>query len=107
MQNQEFYLDVGSRIKRSRENKCLTQEALATLIDLSRATLANIESGRQKILLDKFVAISKALNVSIQDLLPSAHENITAEQINTKLSKNISDKELRNWIAQTIVSSQN
>ena len=44
-----FYVAVGGLIREARESRGVTQEALASLVLLSRTSLTNIERGRQKV----------------------------------------------------------
>ena len=48
----------------------LTQQALANKAMLTRTSIINIEKGRQQILLHTLVDITRALGVSVTDLLP-------------------------------------
>ena len=66
-----LYEEVGKRIKNRRKHLQLTQERLAQLLGLSRASLANIEIGRQNLLLHRLYQIAATLDVEIVDLLPS------------------------------------
>jgi DNA-binding XRE family transcriptional regulator len=68
-QNRQFYAAVGRQIAQTRAGR-LTQEALANKAALTRTSIINIEKGRQQILLHTLVDISRALQVSIADLLP-------------------------------------
>jgi transcriptional regulator with XRE-family HTH domain len=65
----EFYKQVGLTI-RSRRGKNLSQEALASAVGLTRTSISNIESGRQKMLLHTLVDIADALKVDASHLLP-------------------------------------
>jgi transcriptional regulator with XRE-family HTH domain len=65
----EFYKQVGQSI-RTRRGKNLSQEALACAVGLTRTSISNIESGRQKMLLHTFVDIADALKVEASTLLP-------------------------------------
>lgn len=60
---------VGQRIKAKREQKHLTQENLAELIDVSPNHISVIERGVKIPRLDTFVAIANALAVSADELL--------------------------------------
>lgn len=60
---------VGQRIKAKREQKHLTQENLAELIDVSPNHISVIERGVKIPRLDTFVAIANALTVSADELL--------------------------------------
>ena len=55
-----------------REDLRLTQADLAAKIGLSRASIANIEGGRQAVLLHQFLALAEALTIPPMDLIPSA-----------------------------------
>lgn len=65
-----FYADVGRRIRQARIKIGLTQEALASLVNLTRTSIVNIEKGRQKILLHTLVEIATALQTPSVELLP-------------------------------------
>ena len=60
---------VGRRIKMAREEKNLTQEDLASLVDISSTHISVIERGLKVVKLDTFVAIANALEVSADTLL--------------------------------------
>lgn len=69
-----LYKYIGKRIKHLRENANLTQEALAKAIDVSRASIANYESGNQSIYISDLYKIATHLNMEIMDILPSLKE---------------------------------
>lgn len=60
---------VGQRIKAAREQRNLTQEDLAALINISTNHLSIIERGLKIPRIDTFVAIANALEVSADSLL--------------------------------------
>ncbi len=68
---------VGSRIKTARENKKLTQEELAAMVDLSPTHISVIERGVKAPKLETFVRIANALGVSADSLLVDVVENST------------------------------
>ena len=68
---------VGSRIKTARENKKLTQEELAAMVDLSPTHISVIERGVKSPKLETFVRIANALDVSADYLLVDVVENST------------------------------
>lgn len=61
--------EVGFNIRRIREERGLSQEELATLADLHRAYIGQIERGEKNIGLKNLEKIAKSLNVSIKVLL--------------------------------------
>lgn len=60
---------MGAIIRSRRRAKDLSQEGLARLIGLSRATLASMERGRQRILLHQLYLFADALDCAASDLL--------------------------------------
>ena len=69
---EEFYRELGARLRSAREAAGLSQAELSARVRLSRATVANIELGNQRVTLHKFVALATALGVSPASLLPPA-----------------------------------
>ena len=61
----------GSRVRELRENRSVTQEELARRVQLSRASITNIEKGRQRVLLHQLVNIADALDAKPSELMPS------------------------------------
>jgi transcriptional regulator with XRE-family HTH domain len=77
-----FYRWVGETIASIRKQKNLTQAELAKLLDLSRASVANIEKGRQCPPLFTIWSIAEILGVEAQELLPLKNEHLpTKEEI--------------------------
>lgn len=66
---------VGQKIKAAREAKNLSQEDLASLVDLSPTHISVIERGVKATRLDKFIAIANALEVSADALLVDVVEH--------------------------------
>lgn len=65
-----LYAALGDKIRRARKSSGLTQQALASLISLTRVSVTNIEMGRQKLMLHTLFDIAGALKVEPCDLLP-------------------------------------
>ena len=59
---------VGFNIRRSREEKDISQEQLAGIAELHRAYVGQIERGEKNIGLRNLEKIAKALKVNIKDL---------------------------------------
>lgn len=68
----ELYKELGRLVRQHRERLGMTQDALAQSIELSRASVANIETGRQKIPLHQLYRLARALKVEAGTLLPRA-----------------------------------
>lgn len=60
---------LGSNIKKFREQKSLSQNALGDLVELSREYIADIERGHKRISLKKLFAIADALEIKCSDLV--------------------------------------
>lgn len=63
------YTRIGSRIRRYRIDKHLTQEQLGEVIHSSTAMITSIERGVKAPSLDTLVSIANALDVSADDIL--------------------------------------
>jgi transcriptional regulator with XRE-family HTH domain len=65
-----FYRDLGEVIRGRRDVLGMTQADLAARIGLTRASIANIETGRQNLLLHQLIQLAKALELEPEHLLP-------------------------------------
>lgn len=80
MEQQRIYAHIGALIKTRRKHFKLTQEKLASQLLISRASLANIETGRQKILVHQLYGLAAALDMPPADFLPIAEESQAAKK---------------------------
>lgn len=69
-----IYGTFGAQVRERRTAMGLTQLDLAALINLTRGSVANIEAGRQSVLLHQFMDIANALVMNPAQLLPEAEE---------------------------------
>ena len=65
----EFRLRVGQRVRMLREQKELTQAALAGDADVSRPAVTLLEQGLREPKIGTLIRISRALDVSVMELL--------------------------------------
>jgi transcriptional regulator with XRE-family HTH domain len=73
MEDWSIYSALGKAIAIRRKAMSLTQAQVAVKVGISRASIANIESGRQKVLLHQVYLFAEALMLpSIMALLPKA-----------------------------------
>ena len=70
MTPEEIYKSIGGMIRRRRKKLHLTQGQLAAQVGISRASLANIETGRQSVVVHQVYSIAAALELDPSDLLP-------------------------------------
>ncbi len=61
--------DVGRRIREWRLRRELSQAEVARLSGITQASLSNYENGKRDLPLTTLLGVSKALNVSVGDLL--------------------------------------
>jgi transcriptional regulator with XRE-family HTH domain len=69
-----LYQHIGKEIRRLREEAGMSQSQLADAIGHLRASVANIEAGRQKTPLHVLYAISEALETDLKAMLPDRYE---------------------------------
>jgi len=65
----QVYAVLGHRIRELRHDKGLTQIDLAHALGLSRTSIANIEVGRQRILMHQLLQLADVFHTSPQNLL--------------------------------------
>ena len=80
-----MYQILGAKIRRQREKKGLTQEALGRQVGLSRTSITNVEQGRQTLLLHQFIEIAHALDMQPSALMPAAKSK-QGSQIPTEIA---------------------
>jgi len=67
-----IYKHIGAVIKARRKTLQYKQETLAGMLGISRGSLANVETGRQGILVHQLYKFAAALGLTAHDLLPPA-----------------------------------
>ena len=75
----QIHIAIGEAIRTRRKHLRFTQDELASRMGLSRASLANIETGRQAILVHHLYRIGEILEISPVDLLPRPQNGATSE----------------------------
>lgn len=66
----EIHLEIGQKIRKIRKEKGwrIDDLILYSGIDVTKATISNIETGKQSIHLKHLYLIAKAFNISLQEL---------------------------------------
>lgn len=84
-------MTLGEKIYNLRKSKKLSQEGLAEIVNVTRQTISNWELGETSPNPEQLKLLSKALNVSVDELLDNELQNILVEKVNKteKLSSNI------------------
>ena len=65
------YKQIGAVIRQRRKQLDFKQQKLASKLGISRGSLANIETGRQSILVHQLYKFAEILGLTPSDLLPS------------------------------------
>lgn len=84
----ELYLEVGRRVRQARERQGqkLSQEKLAKRLGISRASIVNIEAGRQHAPLHMLWQIAEILGTDVTLLIPR-REELLSPAIQVQLDK--------------------
>lgn len=73
---ENIYKLLGENIAKYRASNRLTQTEFADKVSMSRASIANIEVGRQKVFVHQIYNFASALGLSnIQELLPDVYNS--------------------------------
>jgi transcriptional regulator with XRE-family HTH domain len=72
MRPEPIYKTIGAIIRRRRRRLEWPQTRLASRLGISRATLANIETGRQRVLVHHLYTLAEVLEMKPSDFLPPA-----------------------------------
>lgn len=90
----DLYIIVGKKVRDFRELHDKTQADISTETGINRATISNIESGKQQVSLQYLYLIAKALETEITTFLPSIKElNITSEESMSILAEKLNEQE--------------
>lgn len=72
-------MKIGSRLRELRNRKGLTQAALGNLVGVGQSTIGNIEAGFSNPSWELALALSKALDVTLNDLATSPESTSEVE----------------------------
>jgi transcriptional regulator with XRE-family HTH domain len=87
MSDEAIYKAFGQAVATRRRGLNLTQAVLASRVGISRASVANIESGRQNVLLHHVYRLASALEFTkVSELLPAQPKPIIGEDFDMLLS---------------------
>jgi len=68
---------IGARVQHARKRRGWTQRELARAVGMTRSSIANLETGRQRPPVHIALLIAKILGVPATDLLPSGPDAVT------------------------------
>jgi len=96
-----FYAALGRRIRASRDGARFTQDQLAGRVGVTRSSIANTETGRQKIPVHLLVAIADALGVAPCALLPTRGALEATDGVDDRTLDRYAEPE-RRWIKRVL-----
>lgn len=79
-EKEQFYRKLGENIKKAREKIGLKQSSFAQTLQISRASIVNLEKGRQRPPLHLLYEIANATKVSFSDLMPKNFHGTSEEK---------------------------
>ena len=65
----QLYLKVGQKIRKTREDKSISQQELADRCNFEKSNMSRIEAGKTNLTLKTLLIISKVLTVPLKDFL--------------------------------------
>ena len=77
---EELYRELGKKLRQAREARRFSQEKLAGQLGISRASVVNIEAGRQRAPLHLLWQFSEALGTELCLLIPRREEMLPAAE---------------------------
>lgn len=93
---------TGTRIRDHRTSQRMKQEELAQRVGLSRTSITNIESGRQRLLLDHLYELAGALGIEPGQLIPARIELAEQKEPNLATKKRLTPAQ-KEWAKKVIV----
>lgn len=99
---EHFYEQFGRRLRRERDGAELSQAEVASRVGLTRTSIANIESGKQRVALHRFVDLAAAIGCDPMALLMESTEDQLSDV--QMLAAESADEEL--WLRRIASKSQ-
>lgn len=90
-------IEIGDLIRKRRTELGLSQQDFAERVGISRASVANIERGKQSVSVQQLFEFSNGLNATPTDILPNYQRNDLNEHT----------EQTRSWILSVIKEAQN
>lgn len=84
---------IGQRLRQYRMERRLTQTQVALRMGLSYQSYQRYESGEAVLPADRLLAIASILQISVQDLLPSAPGKPVSERLRARQEHSLSEDE--------------
>ena len=110
--NNILYAKIGEKLVALRKADKLTQEKLSEKVGVKRATISNIEAGRQQITVHLLYKFAQALHTEVAAFLPSNEELSLKDPDDESQLRNLLEQKdagdiTKNSILKTIKDSNN
>ncbi len=92
-----IYEELGKRIRAARVKANVKQETLADYLNLSRISISNFETGKQKIQLHTLLDMTKYLSLDVSELLSQLLSLLTDKISNSQ------EKKIQNYLGSSLV----
>src|SRR5260221_10600702 len=99
IQRVEICRGFGQLLRQRRAAANLSQKDFAKAVGLSRASITNIERGRQPVSLPSLYMMADILQVDVSELLPPIRSRTAARPAVVAKFKNVTSKE-SNWLSK-------
>ncbi len=89
---------IGVRLKRLRQGKKFSQEALAEKVGISPKYVSSIERGKENPTLEVMIKLAHALGVEMEEIFAISHEESSPKKLResvNRLLKEAEEEELR------------
>jgi transcriptional regulator with XRE-family HTH domain len=104
MAMEPIYGEFGRLVRGHRQRLKLTQDQLAERVGLSRTSITNIETGRQKVLLHQLFQIAESLEITPDALLPRQRAPQVAPGLERTLGEHLPADAEREWARRILTS---
>lgn len=84
-----FYSTIGTNIIKGRNALKMTQETLADKLGISRVSVGNIESGKQRLPVHLMYEVAKSLHIDLMDLFKDIDRPFAKQHVSLPESKEV------------------
>ena len=103
--NSQNLVNIGSKIRKERRLKEISQTNLAKKIDISASYLNLIENGRRKITVPLLIKICNELDLSLKDLTAESNKRILSDVMEVLSNDMFEDLDITNLETTEFISS--
>jgi transcriptional regulator with XRE-family HTH domain len=101
----QFYKDLGRQIRTVRMNRGLTQAVLAKQLGFTRASIANLEAGRQALQVHTLLMITSILSCKYGDIVPVGSNLMPSTRITELEGHDYVSETARHFVQQAVMSA--